>query len=162
MSTNGILCKVREIFSNLCKLANELKNYKYTFSTFLTYNQKSIIFPFKTLFRRNQLVSLYYMYVFIIFKSFQNICNHDFQVRKLSNIFITQRSSCECPNKCIKTQWDITQVMGCNGKNLVKYGVLVLNRPILQKPNFIKKFWNNGKCFHFLICYCSKCYCINE
>ncbi|XP_013164575.1 PREDICTED: thiamin pyrophosphokinase 1 [Papilio xuthus] len=66
------------------------------------------------------------------------------KVKKLSNILITQRSSCECLNKVMKTQWDISQVMGCNGKNLVKYGVLVLNRPILQKTDFMKTFWNNA------------------
>ncbi|CAG4991891.1 unnamed protein product [Parnassius apollo] len=43
-----------------------------------------------------------------------------------------------------KWQWDITQMTGCNGKNLDKYAVLVLNRPISQRTNFIKNFWNNA------------------
>ncbi|XP_068631189.1 thiamine pyrophosphokinase 1 isoform X2 [Battus philenor] len=68
------------------------------------------------------------------------------KVRKLSNILYTQqRSASGCPNKIIKCcHWDITHLMGCNSKNFVKYAVIVLNRPVLQKSNFIKKFWNNA------------------
>ena len=48
-----------------------------------------------------------------------------------------------CAVKCWK--WDVTQITMNKLVQNVKYGVLILNRPITQNQGFMKSLWNRGQ-----------------
>ncbi|KAH9635625.1 hypothetical protein HF086_009972 [Spodoptera exigua] len=65
-------------------------------------------------------------------------------VRRFSNSLCIQPSSCgtACAVKCWK--WDVNQIIMNRTLNNMMYGILILNRPIPQNPEFIKRLWNKA------------------
>nr|XP_026496681.1 thiamin pyrophosphokinase 1 isoform X1 [Vanessa tameamea] len=62
------------------------------------------------------------------------------KVQKLLNVFYVQQKAASSVTKCWK--WNINEFS--NNQANHKYAVLILNRKISQKQEFIKKIWNNA------------------
>ncbi|VVC96312.1 unnamed protein product [Leptidea sinapis] len=47
-------------------------------------------------------------------------------------------------------QWDITTICDSEKRSRYKFAIVILNRPISQKKDFVKSLWNDGHFDRFL------------